>query len=520
MNLLIIDDDEVTLDVLYKQVDRKEVGLDEVFAVNNTAHADEILAHHVINIILCDIEMPGENGIEYLKRIKPQHPDIGYVFLTSFEKFEYAHSAIDIGVAAYLLKPIDIPQINKTLAAVVVKIISSEQKRNVEELWAENQNKVMNSCFADLVFKESADIRGITARLNSMNVDISCDTRLSLIVIRMKSDKFFSNPMPGELNDFIVDNILADLFTASAKMCQILHREEDGNYIAVLSRLDEQEIILKLNQFKLLLSKYNITSVQALYYAPLQELENINCAWNTIKQYDQSHLFSNIAYLSISQLKDPERLSAGKTDAKYIVSCLDNGKRIQLLKYLQKQITSDNSSIKSKDELKVIQKEVEEVLYAYCYNSHLNQIDRNLPLSFKASESSLNMMQWAAYCVNSIFDQIDARKNNDDIVNQFIAYIRNNYDQDISRYTLADMGGITPEYAGRIFRKQTGQGITEYVTDIRMQKAKQLLEYSDYKISDIAMNVGYTNIPYFTNVFKKKYGISPKAYRNSSKKSY
>ena len=86
MNLLIVDDEVVTTEVLKEQIDRKKIPIRQIFVAYNAAMARECLEHQKIDIVLCDIEMPKESGLELLEWIRKRNKEIEFLFLTSHEK--------------------------------------------------------------------------------------------------------------------------------------------------------------------------------------------------------------------------------------------------------------------------------------------------------------------------------------------------------------------------------------------------------------------------------------------------
>ena len=131
MNLLIVDDEIVTTQVLEEQLDRALLSIDQIYVAYNTSMARDILQKNKVELILCDIEMPKENGIHFLEWVREQKIQTEVIFLTSHEKFEYAYGAVQNGAANYLLKPIDMNKINQALLRVTEKIA---WKKKTEEL--------------------------------------------------------------------------------------------------------------------------------------------------------------------------------------------------------------------------------------------------------------------------------------------------------------------------------------------------------------------------------------------------
>ena len=103
--------------------------------------------------------------------------------------------------------------------------------------------------------------------------------------------------------------------------------------------------------------------------------------------------------------------------------------------------------------------------------------------------------------------------NTGELIDQIQLYIQRNYQKNITQEFIASLFYLNRSYLSQLFKKQTGQKFVDYLNDIRMNKAKELLIHSDRKMYQIAKNVGYDNKKYFFRIFKKKIGLSPEQYR-------
>ncbi len=99
-----------------------------------------------------------------------------------------------------------------------------------------------------------------------------------------------------------------------------------------------------------------------------------------------------------------------------------------------------------------------------------------------------------------------------------IEYIRQNLDHDISRGEIADAIYLNPEYLSRLFKKETGVALNEFIVREKIEQAKSMLEETNIPVSVIALKIGYTNFSYFSQVFKKHTGFSPMEYRQQNEK--
>ena len=119
MNIIIVDDEFTILSILEKSIDWKSLGVDEVFTARNTVEAKSMFVHKQIDIALCDIEMPRESGLSLISWINNMYPATVNIILTGHQDFNYARSAVSLGVFAYLLKPILFSEVEETIRNAV-----------------------------------------------------------------------------------------------------------------------------------------------------------------------------------------------------------------------------------------------------------------------------------------------------------------------------------------------------------------------------------------------------------------
>ncbi|MCL2164428.1 MAG: helix-turn-helix domain-containing protein [Oscillospiraceae bacterium] len=130
MNLLIVNDDEIAVSCLTGGIKWKDYGIDgEVFIAFNANEAIAVLERSSVDIILCDIEMPGKNGLELIRHVVKQYEDIECVFLTCHAKFEYAQEAIQLGCSNYILAPAPYDIIADAIFAAAERV-TKKRKQN------------------------------------------------------------------------------------------------------------------------------------------------------------------------------------------------------------------------------------------------------------------------------------------------------------------------------------------------------------------------------------------------------
>ena len=134
MNLLLVDDEIAMLHIMEKAIDWKKKGIQKVFTAYNTDLARDIISSSKIDLVICDIEMPKENGLSLIQWIQDMYPEIINIILTGYPDFNYARSAISLGVYRYLLKPIAFDELEEQLLQQWKSWRSIKQKTNRKQI--------------------------------------------------------------------------------------------------------------------------------------------------------------------------------------------------------------------------------------------------------------------------------------------------------------------------------------------------------------------------------------------------
>ena len=131
MKLLIVDDEIVALNALRKRVDWIEYGYTEVFCAQSAEEAREVLEKEKIDLLLCDVEMPGESGLSLIEYVRDAYPEAKSIMITCHAEFSYIQKALRCGAKDYILKPIDYDELRGLLADLKAE---HEQKENREKI--------------------------------------------------------------------------------------------------------------------------------------------------------------------------------------------------------------------------------------------------------------------------------------------------------------------------------------------------------------------------------------------------
>lgn len=521
MKLLIVDDEIVTTEVLKEKLDKEYLGLEDIYIAYNVAMAEEILRRENIDVILCDVEMPQANGLELLNWVRNNRDEVEFLFLTSHEKFEYIFGAMKQGASNYLLKPIDIPQINQALFVVIQRIRKRKQLNEVQEYWNYGKRKILRAFFQNLLQGEVSGKIEIQKELAKSGLEHIVKEEYTLVFFIFGKEQVFSQGGEEHLNQFIIDNILSEALTEEFEMANLTHWEENEQYyVIVISDKEKEEIRKQIQKVKPILEQCYANPVRTVYISERKGLEELAEVRNEIMAYAREHIFENGEVLLFSELKEDREDPKKLLDQKFILQCLEKGERVKLLEYLQKNLTGVQKRDSSLLRLGYFRMELLQIVgvYLHKYDMDMEDIlsDQAYQKLWKKSLISIfSMIQWSAYYINKVFDERADREKGKSVVDMLIDYIHNHYEENINRNMLAELVHLSPEYVGKMFKKEMGVGINEYLNHFRIQKAQNLLGTTNYKVIDIALMVGYDNMPYFSSVFKKTVGMSPAEYKKT-----
>lgn len=195
--------------------------------------------------------------------------------------------------------------------------------------------------------------------------------------------------------------------------------------------------------------------------------------------------------------------------------------RQKVPEYLEEQLEKIGQDCSSNMQFQTICIQCIIELYDFLQTKKLKNIDLHQQINEILGEIFLcNDAQSTKECMKNhiVFivqqmDSIDDEQFGKGIIKEIQMYILKHYDENITLTMLAEQFYLHPNYLSRLFKEKTGKNYVDYITEIRMQKVKELLKNTDDKVADISVQVGYENPRYFSKVFKQFTGLSPREYR-------
>ena len=530
MKLLIVEDEINIIQMILQEVDWASLGIDETLTAYQGEKGLEICRREKPDIILTDIEMPVMDGIamlEALQEIEGYAPEI--IILTCHADFSYARDAMRFGAADYLLKPFYPEELHTVLLKAVFHRQKIIRERNSEaekdSLLLENYYQALRIFAHDLIsgsaFRNLSDIESGMEHQGIRDFDPYAPTRL---VFAAYNEETRSDPdlLPAE-RSFIFDNIVREVIYGISGRgglnCSLHIRPFFVNAGFVREdSVSREELARRCTRLISETERYMRMNVICVISEPCtadrfpEARKKAEAALPQVTDNQKTPVF-------LDERMGTEKVVYRAIDSSFIFRCIDERKRNDLIIALKRYLDGYGSEI-SLVTLQGIRQQVAGIFFEY-YSA--NQIDGSdvfagndgRTLYENAAYGIVQMIKFVNYLYDFAMERLSLEKNKDTQAERVRQYIRDHYREDIDRESIAAHIRLAPNYLSHLFHKEFGKSIREYINECRVMEAKRLLGNTNQTVTEIALSIGFNNIPYFSTVFKKFTNMTPAEYRSA-----
>lgn len=526
--MLIVDDEIHAIEGVKADLDLAALGISELYTANNIRQAKEWFETVAIDILLCDIEMPQGNGLELLTWVKERFPGTATIFLTSHADFKYAKEALTLGSLDYMLKPVLAEDLQNAIRKAQGAIDKhSENTRNVKfhQLWQKHQSYIIERFWSDLINHSiPSHPSAIRDRIERHHIPIAEDAVFFPILISVQR---WNKEMKGrdeKILEFALKNSAEEMIVGNHDngICFSLDR---GLLLVIL--MADKELPWEHDRLKEASELY-VESCHRYFYCNLSvylgrsaEAHEMAATVAVLRERDRNNVAFSNRVMDLDRADHAEQ-SIPLPELSAVSSLLKTGTKEavnrEVEKYLDDLVRARELDA---DTLHRFSQDFMQVMYSYlnakgiqAHQLYGDELSRRI--WEKAGRSVTDMTAWVHHAVNKALKQAEAVKESDTVVQTVKRYIALNLDQDLSRETISAEVFLNPDYLSRIFKKETGYSISDYVLAERIREAKELLRQGNLSVSSVAASVGYTNFSHFAKIFKKYVGTGPTEYRNRS----
>ncbi len=525
MIVLIVDDQMTVLNGLLKGIHFTELGVDMVLTATNTIEAKDVINNKKVDIILSDIEMPGENGIELIKWVAKYHPDIIRILLTSHANFTYAKESIQSGCFDYIVQPAPYPEIEETLERAIAKYYQDQKKEQyyLDGLFFNaHKPELSDRTVLNLYSHNPRNKQESVNLLNQMGYPITEETAILLMTLDIY-------PLATSTDPAFFDLTIRKHIHTSLNVCQFT---PPVYFLMTLNPYKQFVILLFCNDNtfnhydKRVFNNFyedikkRICPEISCYIGVQSTFPELRKEVHQLDMYIKNNVNKKIGLYFLDQRKPSEEYLTIADNFSHWERLLNS----EQFEPLQKSILSyiDFISTINKTNLKTLcdlHQQLTQLFFTYAYQHDIEVVDlltgeysyNDYMDGFKSTQA---LRESVNYIIPIISSHVETDSQNN-AVQRAKKYILNNISQNLSVKDVADYVHLSPEYFTKLFKKEIGQNIKTYILQFKVDVAKDLLRNQNIPISVVALDLGFSNFSHFTQIFKKFENVTPTEYRNN-----
>jgi len=510
--LAIIDDEILSIKCIENFLARYDKYSFNIISAKSGREALAKFSEETPDILLVDIKMPGMDGFELIEKVqKYYNPWVKAIMVSGYSDFEYCKKAFQVKAFDYVLKPVKATE----LYAALEKVIDELENENFQRV---NMDRIkIEGIIKELLFDNN----------QMLEKEIKYEKIKSLM-----SNPIYFCSMLRVLENSKEEKPVDRLVELNKCVDLILQRFSHKKYEIIYFQVSDIEFVLIGNVIEQFDVNIILKNIQQYYNdMGLHICIGISPVFSDLSQLNEKYIEATIAarhhlvdpsgenriiqYNDFMKAVEIDRISRSRYQAAIsnifdFVSLGDYKSTILLKDYIH------SIHFKHYEELEyilsILLTTIQQFFNEYeIYEQPLTELGGIISCSTDIDE----ILQWLIRQIEKILVKINLSKSSSSnkSIQKVIEHINIHYSDDLSLDYISSMANMSPAYFCEVFKKVTGKTYLDYLTEIRVEKAKSLLRVPNAKISDVAIKVGYDDSNYFSRVFKKYTGMSPAQYR-------
>lgn len=538
LKLFLVEDEIIMRDGIRNYIKNDMPQIEFVGEASDGELAYPMIKELKPDILLTDIKMPFMDGLELSRILKSEMKQLKIIIVSGYDDFEYAKQAINIGVTDYLLKPVSSIKLYEAIQRVS-QMIENEKIQSLYQDFSyqdieESKRRERQKLFRTLITHQLST-QDILEQAKSLGLKL--DSKFYCVCITSIFQNEEDNKYSLETHSACMKEMQTIL--SSNENCYCIEQETEG-WILIYTGDAEEEIKKEVEHSFVIIKETMKNYHQFNFFVGVGSV--VNRISYIVKTYEEASRAFSFRYLvkpnqiiyyqetgnfsEQNQELDITKVQFDKIDRSVLLRFLKNGLQEEIKTFLLDYFNSIG-----KENMKSL------IFRQYlCMDIYFGTISFLEDLgvgndcimkqrdSFQLATSFLSTIDDMVSCLSefmqvamSVRDEL-ANKKYHGLIQHAKDYILKHYDtEEISLNSIASIVNISPNHFSTIFSQEMGVTFIEYLTKIRMDKAKEYLMCSNMKSSEIGYAVGYKDPHYFSFIFKKTQNMSPKEYRQRTK---
>ena len=536
LKVFLVEDESVVREGLRDKIPWEQYGYRFVGEAADGEMALPLIRKTRPDVLITDIKMPFMDGLSLSKIVSEEFPKMKIAIISGYDDFEYAREAIEVGVDQYLLKPITRMNLRKVLLELKGKI---EQDMEQEDYQIQLQNELheyeqfSRRRFFEKVLGGEIPLRDIYEEANKLAIrlDAPCYNLLFLYI----QEK--GNTVSGGKMEHFVQKQEEVLHYFLRRPQYTLFRWNVNSYGVLIQSEPEQMEALTEKALLHIRRVCEPETGQIDWYAaagnPVERLSMLPVCYHGVNHYfayrfilPNQHILTEASlenHLSNQEEKNIDKVDSNKMSPEVILDFLSRGNQNEIQDFVQSYLSGLHEALESMMFRDYVVLNIRFAILSYVESIGVPKEKYFEQIGEYASHIHIKPKEVFDYFTVSLQAAVSIRDEKSNVQNRrtlvkALDYIDQNYtEESLSLSSVACAVGVSANYLSSIFSQNMQKTITEYITEKRMEKAKRLLRNTDQSSGKIALEVGYKDPHYFSFVFRKSQGCSPREYRNGKK---
>ncbi len=552
--LLLVDNERHVVDGLY-ELFTQECQLDlEAYRAYNGEEALNWLERTKIDIVVSDIRMPEMSGLELQKEIAERWPRCRVVFLTGYSEFDYIQDAMRNGACQYLLKT----EGDEALLEAVERIIADIEAELRQDILVEQAKRRLKLALPTLqrqhlldLLQESASSAQDLEQFKALEIPLDCNMDVLIAIGRVDDWNGYRSNYDRAPLLFAIQNIVEEYFAESVNLVTVPYERTRLIWLMQPKPLPDGAKPSAGEWNRAIRFVHGMMeSVQRTCKSLLKLPLSVTVAGKAAEWRRAGEKFDRLKLLSSHGLGmgqellliEPEREETHRGDAdnwtyrsrlqirriELLAEYLENGQRYQFFQEFPQIVTIVSSLPAAAESLTLELKYAFGLLFVRFLNkwSLWDELGKTVDVGRLASLGNAapwpDTAEYYAEVAERIFQYKSAgrQQQENDVVQQIHHYVQMNIAGDVSLTRIGEVVGHSSAYVSRLYKNITQTNLSDYIHEIRIGKAKEMLGQSRFKIQEIAKLLGFENDRYFYRYFKKATGLTPQEFRESQERRH
>lgn len=501
---VILDDEYLVIDAMKVLVDWEKYGITIAGTAMDGISGFDLIVKERPQIVLTDIRMPGMDGLSIIEKVKCIYPGIQFILFSGYTDFEYAKKAIVLGVLDYIVKPVTAAKVEEALRKALGNLGLLKSSEETRELVKEELIRAGEAA------KENWDAAGMPISIEDIR---GCMILVCSVPVQNLRIREFLNHSTGLKKYGVFYSVYPQMQMVMCLAAVNSHKEELQKSLEGVLRIwqqDYEEAYIGFSYAAAVQTKIPEVFAQAkeamTYGQFLGNTQPVD--YQMLRQ--SKRLPDNIqkcerAILEAVRVNRTEEIDEAVSD--FIMECRDKNTGPELVKHfvletiysalglMKEQTGGMGEGIFTDGEETPVHVEV-----GRCTNY-----------------PELRSCFFQKLCdISRTMENVRAGGRKRSEIQEVQNYIHSHYRDDLTLFDLSEKARMTPAYFSSVFRQEVGTTYIKYLTQVRMEKAKQLLN-EGYKVFEVSQMVGYENYRYFCVLFKKYTGVTAQQYKGVTK---